>query len=615
MTTVIRNASDSYVSEKYPNRRYPGATRLYLEAGTSQNNRYGFIYFGIPSGMTGTNVQQATVRLFTGNGWDGSVTLTLQRLAEKFSVNRVTWNNKPGVTGTADSTTKSDAPRGTVWEFDVTREMQQVANGAPWYGFRITATNGNVKWLYSANGPDRYRPELEITWSDAPDQPERLIPDDGRAVSVAKPTLQWDYVDPSGDTTLQAANIRLFSTEALADANTPDLLDINVPLTEPQFDLNDPLAAAYTGLADGGTVWWRVQNIDGAGLLSAWSDPASFSRLSKAVVDITNPAAPVAPDPAFVSESTPPFSWTVTGRVQEKFEVLLTTPETPARYLWRSGIITSTETDMTPPGGKITEVGKTYRVLVRVYDTEDRVNVPDDPIYVEVSRDFVFDLDPTIDPVTGLTGDPHTYLSRITLEWDRSTAPDYFVVLRDNKEVAELEPSDVLVSGTHYQYRDDDARPRHEHTWRVAAKVNGKTSSNNPGYTGIVKQITTSISEVDGDRRVFLFDPQVEAAKAETSEIHYILGEAPPILITQSIRGYEGEVSGVLLDDTVPGYTADGQLDDLLWMKENPGMVFRLNWLDKSLRIVIRNVNDTPIARPSGKVEYLASFEFFEVGF
>jgi hypothetical protein len=91
------------------------------------------------------------------------------------------------------------------------------------------------------------------------------------------------------------------------------------------------------------------------------------------------------------------------------------------------------------------------------------------------------------------------------------------------------------------------------------------------------------------------------------------MGDAPPVLITQSLRGYAGTVTGVLLNDTVPGVTADAQLTNLVWFREHPGQVVKLVWVDKVLRVVVRNVTDEPIAYPDGSAEYRVSFDFFEV--
>lgn len=611
LPVLLKNATDSYVSEKYPARNFSTVNRLYLADASAADTRYAYMYFGIPSGMAKTTIISAKLRLYSGAGFAGSVTMSVQRLAAKFTATQVNWSNKPGVTGAVVSLAKTSAATNTMWEFDVTSLIQQVANGAAWYGFRISATNSTMKWIHSAQALTAYRPQLEITWSDAPDTPKTLIPNGGDVVGVAKPTLQWDFTDPSGDTTMQAFDLKLFSTLALANANgAGDVLNLTSVASDiPQLDLDD---TAYAGTTDGASVWWRVRVQDGAGLWSGWSAVASWTRKSKGTLTITNPAAPAN---NFVTDPTPPLSWTFTGRTQRAYEVLISTPETPAVYIWRSGVVTSTATSVTPPAGKITENGKTYRLTIRIYDTEARRTVPDDPIYTEATRDFTYNLSGTVATVTGFTVTPDVARPKAVLAWTRTTAPDYFLIYRDGKVIDEVQPGEVFVSGTSYAYNDIDASPRKSHTWSVAAKVNGVVSSGNPTAVATVKQVTTVLCNTDGTNMIFLFNPEVSAERAESSEIHYILGSAPPVLVTQSLRGYEGTITGVLADDTVSGETADGQLAYLETFKQNPGLVLRLIWVNKVMSVVIRGVTDTPIPYPNGKVDYLVSFEFFEVGF
>lgn len=611
LPVLLKNATDSYVSEKYPAKNFNTVNRLYLADNSSADTRYAYMYFGVPSGMAKTTIISAKLRLYSGQGFGGSVTMSVQRLAAKFTATRVNWTTKPGVTGAAVSLSKTSAALNTMWEFDVTAIMQQVANGAAWYGWRISATNSTAKWIHSAQAVAAYRPQLEITWSDAPDAPEILIPNDGDIVSVAKPTLQWDFTDPSGDTTMQAFDLKLFSTLALANANgAGDVLnEVAVSSDLPQRDLDD---TAYGGLADGSSLWWRVRVQDGAGLWSGWSPVAYWQRKTKGTLTITNPA--VSPND-FVSESTPPITWTFTGRTQRAYEVLISTPETPAVYLWQSGIVTSTALSVTPPAGKITQNGKVYRLTVRIYDTEDRRAVADDPIYTEAVRDFTFNLSGTVATVTSLAVTPDSYKPNAVITWNRTTAPDTFLIYRDGVVVAEDQPSNLFVSGTSYSYTDIGAKPRINHTWSVAAKVNGVVSASNPTAVAKVKAVAPVLSLPDGTKMCFFLNPEVAAAKAESSEIHYIIGNAPPILVTQSMRGYEGTISGILADNAIPGETADSQQGYLQYFKDNPGIVLRLVWVNKTMLVVIRGVTDTPLPNPDGSVDYLASFEFFEVGF
>lgn len=606
---LLKNGTDSYISEKYPAKTYSTVSKLYLADGSSADTRYAYLYFGVPSGMFGATIISAKLRLFNGDGWTGSVTLSVKRLAAKFTASKVTWTNFPATAGTAISLTKSSAAKGTLWEFDVTTLMQSVANGAAWYGFQIYATNATAKWLYSSNGDDKYRPQLELTWSNAPYAPSVLIPNGG-AVGIQKPTLQWDFTDPGGDVSMQAFQLRIFSTQALANANgTGDLLDTTVSSDTPEVDIDD---TAYGGLANNATVWWRVRVQDGSGLWSQWSAVATFNRINKGTLTITNPAA--SPN-NYVTDDTPPFSWTFTGQTQRAYEVLLSTPTAPSTYLWRSGVITSTATAVTPPAGKITTVGSTYRLTVRIYDTQLRRTVADDQLYVEQVVDFTYNQSNTVATVTGFSVAIDAYRPKTNIAFSRTTAPDFFVIYRDGKVIKTVQPSEVFVSGTAYLFTDYTAQARKSHTWSVAAKTNGVTSSGNPSGTGTPVLVTTVVSSLDGTNEVFLFNPDVEAAMAEISEAHYILGNAPPVLITQSLRGYEGTVAGVLLDNQVPGLTIDAQLAALDYFRSNPGQVLKLSWVEKTVQVVVYNVTESSIPYPNGTIDHAASMSFFQVDF
>jgi hypothetical protein len=607
--TLLKNGTDSYISEKYPSKTYASVSKLYLADGSSSDTRYAYLYFGVPSGMFGSTILSAKLRLFSGAGWTGSVTLSVKRLATKFTASKVTWNNFPTTAGTAIALTKVSAADGTLWEFDVSTLMQSVANGAAWYGFQIFATNATAKWLYSSNADDKYRPQLEIVWSNAPYAPTVMSPN-LTYVGLNKPTLQWDFNDPGGDVTMQAFDLRIFSTLALANANgAGDLLNTTIASSTPECDTS---TTAYAGVANNGTHYWRVRVQDGSGLYSQWSVVAQYTRSDKGTLTITNPAAPAS---NFVTDDTPPFSWTFTGQTQRAYQVLLSTPTAPHTYLWDSGVVTSALTAVTPPAGKITTVGNTYRLTLRIYDTLTRRTTPGDPQYQEQVRDFTYNQSATVATVTGFSVAIDAYRPKTHIAFSRSTAPDFFVIYRDGKVLTTVQPSQVFVSGTAYEFIDYTAKARTSHTWSVAAKVNGVTSTSNPSGSATPVLVTTVLSSLDGTNELFLFNPDVEGAMAEISEAHYVLGNAPPVLITQSLRGYEGTVGGVLLDQQVPGLTIAAQLASIDYFRQNPGQVLKLSWIEKTIQVVCYNLTETSIPYPSGTVDHAFSCSFFQVDF
>lgn len=606
---LLKNAVDSYVNKKYPDRNYSNIDRIYLTDDSEGVQKLGYIYFGLPSGLQRATIISAKMRLWTGpTGWTGTATINVNRLDAKFTSTRITDNNKPAAGSLAATLTKTGGSGiSAMWEFDVTSTIQAVANGQAWYGFRI-ATSNNSGYVWSSQASDSRRPQLEIVYTTEPYPPSALVPNT-QAVSLEKPTLQWDFTDVSGNTNMASFQLRMFSTLALANANAAgDVLDLTQASNVPQVDLAD---TAYAGLAVSGTVWWRVRVQDGAGLWSGWSQVAWFTRISKGTLTITNPPA----SPAEILDATPAITWTFTGQTQRAYQVIITNPDTPGKWLWTSGVVMGTATAASVPPGITNVPGTNYVVTVWVWDTQNRRATPGDPIYVQAQREFILSLSAATAPVTGLVGAADPFRAWWSLEWDRAAPVDTFLIMRDGKIVDEVYPAEVLVSGTHYRFIDRAASPRVNHTWAVLVKYDGIMSASNPAVAGIVRMVTTHVADVYGGHEIFMFNPTVDAARAESSEVHFILGQAPPVLITQALRGYEGTISGLIAQDLVTGLTAAQQLANLEYFKDNPGLQIRLSWVNKVFRAVPYNITDTPIAYPDGKVDYLVSFDFFQVDF
>lgn len=608
---LLKNAVDSYTNQSQPDKNYSNVDRIYVDGDTSGATKYGFIYFGLPSGLQRATIISARMRIYNGpTGWSGSSTINIHKIDAKFTATKITHNNKPGATTLAATLTKSSPASGTLWDFDITTTVQAIANGTPWYGLRIASSN-NHGYMWSAQADDAKRPQLEITYTTEPFAPSVLTPNFGQITSLAKPILQWDFTDISGDTSMASFQLRLFTTLVLANANgTGDALDETIASTIPQRDLS---ASAYAGLSNTATVWWRVRVQDGSGLWSGWSPVASFTRQNKGTLTLTNPPA----GPAEVLDPTPAITWTFSGQTQRAYEIIISDPLTPGKYLWTSGVVTSVSLAQTVPAGIVNTPGKSYYIILRVYDTQNRRSTPADPVYTEVTRTFTLSLSAATPPVTGLAGAPDAYRAWFSLEWDRVTGAgiDTFLILRDGVVVDEVYPVDVLVSGTHYKYVDRGASPRVAHIWSVAVKYATIMSTANPTVSGMVKLSTTHLADAAGGHEVFLWNPDVQAARAESSEVHLILGQAPPVLITQALRGYEGSLGGVVAGDLVPGLDLATQLANLEYFKRNPGTLCRVSWVDKVFLAVLYGITDSPIPYPSGIVDHFATANFFQTDF
>lgn len=594
-SVTLRNATDTWVWDNKPSKNYADGGRLHVQSG----NRFAYVFFNRAAPI-GATVLSAKLRLYHADSWGGaSRTITARRISEAWKLSRTTWNNRPGITGTAVTVTDTGGADGKLIELDVTAQMQTVSDGARWYGFRIETDDATDRKLYSAQGRSTYRPTLEVSWTEAPDAPSTLNPSGNDAVSIAKPTLTFDFTDELGDTALSAVQVQIDPTGNFA---APAFDSGWIDTTEPELDLS---TTAYAGLAAAASTFWRVRVRDGAGLDSEWSDDEQFQRVDKSLVTITNPAA--APN-NFVSEPTPPITWTFSG-VQKAFRVLIVDPLDPSRVIADSGKRTSTETSWTVPNKKLIDAGP-YRVDVQLWDNVDRTSTPNDPTYSVATREFDVRADLAVVPVEALTATQDGPLPRVVLTWTRATAPDKYVVKRDNRVIEdELLPEDALVSGTSYEFRDDESKPWVEHTWQVQAVVNNAASGSSV-VTFTPKQRGIWLLDKGRDRAVWLAGQEGGSwALGEEATVFAPIGAKRVVRRIQGQRGYEGSLSGQLVDQhdrTWQSYEAD-----LLAMRDEPDRAVTLALGDMSLRVILGNIATYPT--PHVPPSRVASFEFWEV--
>lgn len=603
--TLITNAVDANVLQTAPSANYGLTKVLALTAAGGGQERLSYIYFGRPFPL-GVTILSATLRVYNTATWAGSVTLTAQRVAAAWSATKITYNNKPGVTGATAVVAKTGAAPNTEWAFDVTALMQTISDGAAWYGFRISTNNTSAKYLYSAQFGGSVVPTLEIVWSTAPQAPDTLAPSNNRAVSIDKPVLRFDFTDHSGSTQMQACQVQINATDVWT---APTFDSGTVATTIPQLDLT---TTAYAGLAADTSTFWRVRVQDASGLWSAWSAGAQFQRKIKGTLTLNNPA--VSPN-NFVYDSTPPIDWTLTARTQKNYQVIISLASNTAKWLWDSGKVTAGTTMVTLPTGVLKQDDAIYNVRIRIWDTIDRETTPGDPAYIEISRDFLFNDDATVVPVTGLTGTPNSSYPWMQLDWSRATQPDKWEIVRDTKPILNDTAANYFVSGTSYRFTDKLADPRQNHTWTVYAVTNGKRSASPMSIVGQVKTVSTFICETDGTDGVLLLNPNNSPELREISAVHEVIGDAPPVLITQAIRGYEGNVSGIIADNTLPGRTARQQRDSIKKWRDQQGIPLVLYMIDEAFEVCAFNITYKSIAYSGSDVAYLVSFDFFQTDF
>lgn len=605
--TLIRTAVDTWDDQAAPTVNKGDSARLSLNGGAGTNNRRAFILFAVPAGLRGSSVLSAKLRVFAKGAFASGATITVKRITSKWAESRLTWNTgQPAVVTTNQVAVAPGAiADGAMIEFNVVTMMQDVAGGGAFYGFRLELDIDSTRTLHSAEAIlASLRPQLDLVWSIAPDAPTSLAPAGGRAVSLSKPILAWVFRDPDTGSSQTSSQVQISTS---SDFTTPEYDSGKVANTQHLWDL---APTAYAGVPADATRFWRVRVWDDADIVSAYSDPVSFQRKAKGSVALTSPGVG-----GTVDDLSPPIAWTFTppaGASQEGFRVLLY--RLPAggglELLHDTGRITSTATSYGIPEGLIVS-GQNYRVEVRIFDTVDRQAIAGDPDYVSATRDFVYARSGAPAAVTSLTavatpsGGPG-----VQLDFQRATMPDYFTLKVDGVEVVpRIVASDAFVSGTSYRFTYWGATPRASHTYEVEAVVaSGGVLQNSDGNaTAVLATDPTSIWLVDPeDNLTAKIDGQqgLGGGIGASGTVHNLRGRRAPVRIIDTIRGYEGEVSGLLRGKT--------QRDNYLTLYGRI-TTLRLIVSDWNFPVTIGGVS-APATPLRGDRLYGCSFDFTQVG-
>ena len=612
MAKPVRNATEAYITSKRPKTNRSNVSRLRVSSGGDGNTHRAFLFFSLPF-PRGSSIISAKFRFYTEDASGGSVTFTVAQIGEKWKANKVSWDRQPSiVAGTAVGVNKpSGYGVNQVWEFDLKTMMQSVSTAGGWRGVRITVDTSAAKKIYSSLGPVAYRPELEVEWTDAPEPPEQLSPANGMAVPVPKPKLTFDFTDDAGNTEMNAAHIQI-STVGGADSNfvTPTYDSGSTPgiLTSvPEVDL--ATIAAAPSLSAGASAWWRVRVQDAAGLWSDWSDIEEYKYVTKGTLTITSPPSGT---PSIVNDATPPILWSLTGRTQSAWQATVALASDPGAILWNSGKETSSVTGAAIPDKVITKDNVDYILTLMVWDTESRVKNGDHPIYTVATRTFRFQSSGTVAVVTNVQVAQDNPWPWINVTFNRSTAADEYNIWRDNDLIAANVPAaDLTIGGTAYRYVDRLAAPRVPHTYEVQAVVNSVASNKVAAAAPITSRlIAPMMMERDGSNPVYFLNPNVDPQSMTFQEQHQPLN-APPVLITQYIGGYEGRVAGVFADDILPGVSARNMRNIFRKWKRHPNPPYLFYNIDEVMEIVPYDMHYRPRAKSEGVI-YDVSFAFFE---
>lgn len=612
MTKVsIQARYASWVNEEQPTRSNFNRTGYVAVDGTPKKRKQALVWFSNPFGPDGGNVLKATLTLKSRKITKTGTHTVSVGVHTPWNQRFAGWNFKTvgGVAGTSTSVSKTGAlAENTPWTFDVTKQMQAVADGQGMYGFLVYSAVAETL-LFQGQMGGGLNPTLEVEWTMAPKPPTGLAPSGGRSVSEPKPTLRWNFLDHAGNETLNAVQVQI---SASANFATPIWDSGAVSTHWCSMDLSTA-TPAFGGVASGRTVYWRVRNQDGAGLWSGWSGPQAFRYDPLPTVTLQNPG-PLTP---YLVDPTPPIDWTVSGGTQDSFRVGI--------YVWdgkkwglqaASGIIDGAATSWTP-SKPLKYRNALYRVVVDIFDGKDREATPGRPDYASDYEEVRFIPDGDTTSAYRLTAKSTNGSPSVDITWDQTQQPDRWEIYRDGKHLASY-PGDRLLrrAAPHYGITDRWV-PQGKHTWQVFAIANGR-SWPSAITTATVNQTGTWLVNEDTQEAVcFVGDTDHDMTMPEEVTVHYPLGSHHGVAITGAQRGYEGTVKGVLVDlSTLPNSTTQNAQvwhDNLLKFKKDVGQEYTLLIEELALPVQISNVDISGQPGHAGEA-WQASFAFRQVG-
>jgi hypothetical protein len=615
---VSRVTVDTWASEARPGDTHGPDPVLVLQEGT--NVRKWAYLKATPPWTTGQGVTVVSavlrLKLAAAAPSDGSMTVQARIVEEAWTAATLAWKRRPEVADSdaATASIASAAAKGTTVDLDITAAMQAVADGAQYFGFRLIPLPGTTRGarkLISASGkPNDDTPELIITWTSPPDVPTGLLPAGGRFVSTRKPNLAWQFADAmEADPVQSGYQVQI---DEATDFATPEFDTGQVTSGRSGLDLT---STAYAGLpTDGAVRYWRVRVADASGTWSDYSDPVAMRYCPLGVVAVTTPGA-TTPD------FRPTVTWTFTPAA------LPTGIPSTAQRVWRarierqvgtrwvtvadSGDVAGTETQWAPTVA-LPDTTSNYRAVVEVLDALDRAAASAAPDRAKDDQTFTWAAGGGATAPTGLVA---TVLEDafVKLHWDRATTPDHYALVADGLTVVESFDA-VAAPGGGWDYVWYGARPRELHALALhAVEVAGAVVSTSPPATTTAQTSPTGIWLVDAadGRAVHIAGKEnMGGGLGERSSLHPRIGDRAPVLITELVRGYEGEVGGILVD--WDGRIAREAKETLIALRED-GVDLRLILGDLNLPVVVWDVEPNPTPE-IGDERFDVGFSFAQRG-
>lgn len=617
---------DTYVNAKKPTTNYHGAPRLGLRKWDSPDAQYAYLTFPRPFPF-GAQIVSAklTVTTYSIDQW-GDHTLNLSLVSEKTSYSRMTWNNRPDVRADNQITLTKNGKLdgGTTWEFDVKAMLQLVSDGKlEWNGFRVTTGDTQQRWLYAQETTlSSEGPWLQIEWSDRPDEPQNLTPNEG-VVGTPKPALSFEYIDVAGDISLAQAQIQTSPSASFSTISWDS--GILKDVTRPVIYLS---GTTYPGATPNQRVYYRIKVADGAGLWSRrWSAPAWFTYKAPPVLTMTSLDES---NPRF-GDSTPDISWTLSGGTQTAYRVTLARTANPSVILWDTGKVGSSDNVISVPPKVMRWDDTNYRLIVRVWDDEPRVSAANSLAYSTVNLNVHLDQDDAMEPVSSVRVEQVIAKGGLmpfaNVIWDRPISADAYEIARQDGDDDDA-PKRIVGRATYeeslqgdgtHRFQDRTAPGNTRIRYIVRPVTNGHRAPGRPSAWTSLRTEAVWITTEDPQGGAELMSLVINGSDQGTWElpeeatVHQVRNSQTPTIIRELHRGYQGSVDGIVVqeDKYQPYLTLHQKKERFFWFKKRLGVV-RLIAGDVNIPVRLANMNLHPT--PDYIQQYAISFDFYQDG-
>jgi hypothetical protein len=605
--TVITSGVDTYLNGLNGASNYASAAYPAVRSNPSTVEKATLLQ--MPSIPLGVVILSATLTVPVRSTVAAGSTLLMARVAQSWSVSKVTWNTAPATVGLPTSTSVPATAAGGTISIDVTSLVQTISSGAANYGWKLYLDTAGTTQEIDFYGFDSGHASwtLTIDVSDLPTTPTDLVP--AGVVSLNKWVCQIGDAD-------DIAQIRVEVDPAAS--STPAFDSGWVATTTPTLDL---ATTAYAGLADGSSTYWRAAFKTSTGATSAFSDWVQVTRHVKPSVVMDVPPAGLV----YHSAPTIQAHLSPAGSSTTRWRVRLLSATDASKVLYDSGDdITGATLAQTIPhrwrNKAVISKDGTYRLQVYCWDRSDRVGSYGDAPYELVDETLTVDTDGTIAVPTGLVvsqvaaGAPD-----VLLHWTAGADPDYFLAYRDGEKIpVQIDPSAARVSPGVFEWVDATATPNTATTWKIKAVVGVKQSAAStgvtftPSVTGIWLRSTLGTVLLAGD--------DVDSIKQTDKRISYPLPYAfEDIDVVTSVAGYSVDSMTLSIDSRLVWSAPIVQdVDDaraiLEQIRQSPAKPVQLIWGTVSIPVYLRGLSVAPYSKmiPARDRTHLITFGFFE---